>query len=333
MYNVFMLDLHLHLDGSLDERQLTELCKINGRDPSDITNHRIKVDESCKSLNDYLECFEYPLSLLQKEEAIEYAVKSLLERLYEQSLLYAEIRFAPSLSTKQGLTQKEVVLAALKGLNQAPKGIKAQLILCLMRGEGNQKENLGTVEAAKEFLGEGVCAVDLAGAEAVWPNELFEKEFALIRSYGIPFTIHAGEALGADSVKKALEMGTCRIGHGIRAIEDPSVVKELAERKIPLEVCPTSEVDTHCIPSFGALPFNKLREAGVILTINTDDMTVSNITLRDEINKLTFAFKLKDEDVLELFLNSAEAAFLGVDEKEKLKQRIKEGYKAWKMGK
>ena len=129
-------------------------------------------------------------------------------------MLYAEIRFAPQLHTKKGLTQDQVVKAAILGLQEALAGsfFKAKLILCCMRGTDNLEENLLTVRTAAAYLGRGVAAVDLAGAEALYPTEDYEKVFALARELSVPFTIHAGEADGAESVWAALRMGACRIG-------------------------------------------------------------------------------------------------------------------------
>jgi len=327
-YNVRMLDLHLHLDGSLTREELAFLAEMSGKDPKEAFKARISVDASCHSLNDYLECFEYPISVLQNEKTIAKAVYFLISRLSKDGLLYAEIRFAPQLHLRNGLTQSQVVAAAIAGLEEAKKEFlfPAKLILCAMRGDNNEAQNLETVRVAKEYLNKGVAAVDLAGAEALFPTNKHASAFRLCNELGVPFTCHAGEAAGPDSIWDAVKMGASRIGHGVRCVEDPLLVSFLANAGIPLELCPTSEVDTHAIPAYDALPLRKLMSSGVKVTINTDDMTVSNISLREEFAKAKEAFGLSDEEVKALIVNAIEAAYLEADQKAFLRARLEKAY-------
>ena len=198
-----MIDLHLHFDGSLLPRTVLELAdeqgiKLPAREPDELKLF-LTAPADCESLNEYLEKFDLPLLVLQTKEAIRKGMYTLASSLKEQGMLYAEIRFAPQLHTKKGLTQDQVVKAAILGLQEALAGsfFKAKLILCCMRGTDNLEENLLTVRTAAAYLGRGVAAVDLAGAEALYPTEDYEKVFALARELSVPFTIHAGEADGA----------------------------------------------------------------------------------------------------------------------------------------
>lgn len=324
-----MIDLHLHLDGSLDRETLFELAKINNVDPKIVENVRLSADSSCHNLVDYIKLFDFPLTLLQEKEAISYAVESLCKRLSKQGLIYVEIRFAPCLSLEHGLSQEDVVLAAIKGLEKGRKYLKANLILCLMRGRDLEKKNTETVRLAHKYLNKGVVALDLAGAEALWNNSLFVNEFAEARSLNIPLTIHAGEADGGPSVWEAIVYGAKRIGHGVRCIEDPELVEYLIVSKIPLEICPSSEVDTQCFEQYKDIPIKYLYEKGVKVTINTDDMTVSDVTLNKEIKRLHSTFKFGKEIFKEFFLNSIDVAFCSKEEKEELRAELENKFPSY----
>lgn len=310
------IDLHLHLDGSLRPETVWEL----GREQDIVLPTKAKeelegflrVPEDCKSLTEYLQCFDLPLMVLQKAEAIERVVYELIEDLKEEGVIYAEIRFAPQFSTKKGLSQEQVVEAAIAGLNRGVKdfsSIKASLILCCMRGEGNEEENLKTIEVAGKYLGKGVCAVDLAGAEALFKTECYEGLFEKVRKLGLPFTIHAGEADGAESIKKALEFGAKRIGHGIRVIEDRELLEKVIREKITLEVCPISNLHTKAAKDVNSHPIRVLFDMGVRVTVNTDNRTVSNTSLDREYEFLKKYYQFQEKEIEKMNEYAKEAAF------------------------
>lgn len=317
-----LIDLHLHLDGSLSIASVKKLAALQSIPlPEDDLLHSIlSVGPECRDLNEYLEKFDYPLSLLQTSEGIAMSVSNLLEELSVQGLMYAEIRFAPQLHLMKGLSQRQVVEAAIAGLEDAP--IPCGLILCCMRMPDNKAENLETVRLAKDYLGKGVAAVDLAGAEAVFPTKNFAEEFALARELAVPYTIHAGEADGRDSIYTALEFGTKRIGHGIRAWEDPALLKTLAADSITLECCPTSNLNTQIFQDLREYPIRIMLEEGVRFTVNTDNMTVSNTTLAREWQLLMDHFPLEQSDVIRILLNAVDAAFAPDDLKAELRKKI-----------
>ena len=318
-----LIDLHLHLDGSLSlasVRDLAQLQNIAVEPDDEKLLNMLQVGPDCRDLNEYLEKFAFPCSLLQKSEAITRSVENLRRELKEQGLLYAEIRFAPQLHTLQGLTQHQVVEAAVKGLKA--DGVRANLILCCMRGDGNREENLETVRLTAEFLGKGVCAADLAGAEALFATGMFEDVFALARELGIPYTIHAGEAAGPESVYKALEFGALRLGHGVRSVEDPALLEHLAREGVTLELCPTSNLNTSIFPCIEAYPLIPLMEAGVRVTVNTDNTTVSGVSLRSEWEKVITAFHLTPEQIRSLQKNAAEAIFADAATKKWLLEKV-----------
>ena len=323
-----MIDLHLHFDGSLLARTVLELAKEQGialpsEEPDELKLF-LAAPPDCGSLNEYLEKFDLPLLVLQTREAIRKGMYTLASSLKEQGMLYAEIRFAPQLHTKKGLAQEQVVKAALQGLQEAAAGsfFKAKLILCCMRGADNREENLLTVRTAAAFLGRGVAALDLAGAEALYPTADYGEVFSLAKELSVPFTIHAGEADGPESIRAALRMGASRIGHGVRAGEDPELLEELKEKQIPLEMCPSSNVQTKAVPSLSEHPVLSYLRRGLLVTVNTDNMTVSDTTIEREFRLLKEELGMTPEERRQLLLNAADAAFLTAEERWRLRDVI-----------
>lgn len=335
-----LVDLHLHLDGSLTPEDVLQMAQMGGNVselPSTDLNELKKAlvcPEDNKDLTEYLKCFDLPLKVMQSRATIAYSVKSLVKRLDKQGLIYAEIRFAPQLHTQKGLTQDEVVQAALEGLQQGISeagGIKANLILCCMRGDGtNDAANYETIDLTKKYLGNGVVATDLAGAEALFPTSYYQPTFAYAKQQGVPFTIHAGEADGVVSMNLALDYGAKRIGHGIRCYNDLATQARLKELDVCLDLCPKSNLDTHAlagVTTIAQYPLQTLLLAGVPVTINTDDMTVSNTDLKSEFKRLFEANLLTAQQAEHIVETSIEHAFLPANEKALLLAKAKERMK------
>jgi adenosine deaminase len=313
MNRIPLCDLHCHLDGSITvpiAKQLAELQNITlpSEDYSELEN-LLSVPQDCESLTDFLKCFSLPLSLMQTAEGIAEAVRLVCENLKAQKLDYAEIRFAPQLHTEKGLSQVEVVKAALEGLKKTD--FHANLILCMMRGENTHDANIETVEIAKNLLVRdgGIVAVDLAGDEAHFPLADYQMEFSCAAAWNIPVTIHAGEAADSNSVWDAVECGALRIGHGIAAIEDDELLDEIIEEDIVLELCPTSNKITKAVPNMKKYPLVDLIKRGVRVTINTDDMAICRTTLMDEYNYIQKEFGITDTQKYTLMQNAWDAAF------------------------
>ena len=319
------IDLHVHLDGALTVEIARQLGRLRGialpEEDKDL-ERLLTVPDSCRSLNDFLNCFVLPQTLLQTEEGIREAVRLVAENMRSQGVVYAEIRFAPQLHRALGMTQEEAVRAALKGLEETK--LKANLILCCFRWYDNEEANEETVELAKKYLVEdgGVVALDLAGAEARFPTADYRDLFAKAGRLGIPFTIHAGEADGAQSVKQALEFGASRIGHGVRSYEDPAVVAELKEKGIPLEMCPTSNRLTHAVENMEDYPFMEYLNEGLKVTLNTDDMGIEGTTLAKEFRYMEETFGLTAEQERQLLENAVDAAFTTDEVKRQLRAEL-----------
>ena len=323
-----MIDLHLHFDGSLPVKTVWEQAKKQG-----ITLAASSMDElrdmmvcpvDCKSLNEYLEKFDIPLRVLQTKDGIRECMEDLIAELILEGIIYAEIRFAPQLHLQNGLTQEDVVQAAIAGVETATSGqeMKVQLILCCMRGSDNDDANRETVLMTSKYLGKGVCACDLAGAEALFKTESFADLFAYAAELGVPYTIHAGEADGPKSIKDAISFGAKRLGHGVRAVEDASLVTELMENEITLECCPISNVQTKAVASIEVHPIKEFLYRGLKVTVNTDNRMVSQTTIAKEIEFLRDNLGLTVEEERQLYLNAAESAFLTKKEREGLKNVI-----------
>ena len=306
------IELHLHLDGSVRLNTASTIGNIKKED--------MIAKDKCTDLNDYLTKFDKVNEIMQTSETLEKFAYELAEDLKKDDVIYAEIRFAPIKHLKKGLTMDEVVQSVLNGLKKVD--IKTNLILCLMRGESFQN-NLYTIKTALKFLNKGVVAIDLAGAEAIYKTENYRELFTIAKDNNIPFTIHCGEADGTSSIKSAISFGTKRIGHGIRCLEDNDLVNEIISKNIALEICPTSNVQTNVVDVYKKHPIKKLYEKGVLTTINTDNRTVSNITLKEEYNKLKKAFDFTENDFLNMNINAINSAFISDEEKQELLKMLK----------
>ncbi len=327
MYRTALVDLHLHLDGSLNlkwayERSL-ELGVIEEGTSFD-DYWRMIYETKYKNRRDGFKKFDLACSVLQSREDLFEASYSLVHRLAKDGLIYAEIRFASQQHTKGGLTQKEAVEAVIAGAKRASEesGILIGIIDCLMhKGDSakvNHEENLLTVENARELLGQGLVGLDLAGYENNCDYNEYAPYFEKARAYGIPYTLHAGEMGMAEHVRDALRMKPQRIGHGINCVKDETILKEVVDSQIPLEVCLTSNC-RHRL-SYIDHPVRKLLDAGAVVTLNCDNMTFSETTLAHE--HMRMGLLGVSESVLEeCTRNAIRASFATDKEKELLLER------------
>lgn len=315
-----MIDLHLHLDGSLPYSTLRKLSELSGvKLPENNVELKklVAVPENCTDLTEYLKCFELPVSLLQTCDAVYCAVLDLCLYLKQSGMIYSEIRFAPQKHTSMGCSQKDIVEAAIKGINKS--GFNANLILCCIREKDNELLNLETVKVASEFLYNGVVALDLAGDEHNNKTENYKYIFDVAQNASVPYTIHAGEADGKKSINYALDFGASRIGHGINAIYDNKTINRLVDLKVPLEICVTSNVQTKATVNYKMHPIKKLMDKGVVVTVNSDNMIVSDTDIYKEFRIVRNLFGIDTRDLL---LNSINSAFCDDDTKKFLLKKI-----------
>ena len=323
-----MIDLHLHLDGSLSIEDFKHLASRQGLDLGSDFPNNIYVDENCRSLEEYLERFDLPLMLLQDSYSIEYVMKSLINRLYELGYIYSEIRFAPQLHTSKGLSQEDAVKAAINGLKEAlkDKQFNAKIILCCMR-QAEYETNLPTILLAEKYALDGVAGVDLAGPEAFHSADYYTSLFDEAKKRNVHITIHAGEACGSDEIIKAIKLlGAERIGHGVHLELNDENVDLILKNNISFEFCPTSNLQTTSLSSYKDVPLKEFINKGIRVTINSDNMSVSDTDVIDEFIHLIDAFDLSKDDILNLLNNSIEASFTSDKEKQALKDELVDGF-------
>lgn len=331
-FNVPKIELHLHLDGSILPETAWELVQKQGIavPAEDLENFLplIMVPKDCRDVNECLERFEIPVQILQDQDALKRVTEELIGWLAKEGVIYAEIRFAPQLHTRKGLTQKDAIEAVLDGRGaglQAHPEIGIGIILCAMSIGAetvNMAENFETVRLTKEYLGKGVVALDLAGAEGIVPLSNFAPIFDLARAEGVPFTCHAGDSQGPETVADALDFGAKRVGHGHHIYEDATLCERAKREGVTFEVCPTSNVCCQSTSSYGEHYAKKMFDLGLRVTINTDNMTLFDLNLDKEYAHCIHDMGFTEDDILQMLLYSAEATFQSKAEKEVLKERI-----------
>jgi len=298
------IDLHCHMDGSMT---LESMREILGKD---VLAEEVQAAETCGSLSEYLEKFDIPLQCIRTREGLKKSAKDFLLSLTADHMKYVEVRFAPELSTHRTLNCTQVMEAVLEGLEEAKRecGIFYQVIACTMRHH-DEETNLRMLKECREFLGEGLCAVDLAGDESGFPTSGFQKVFDYAKRLDYPFTIHAGECGSVQSILDAVEMGASRIGHGIAMTGHPGVQKALAERRIAVEMCPISNYQTKAVKQGEIYPIREFAQNGVLVTFHTDNRTVSNTSIGKEMKFLHERFGITEEELRQYQRNAIDAAF------------------------
>ena len=324
-------ELHLHLDGSLRIDTALHLARTRGVEaPRTYAGMRgaLVGPEQSRDQAALLVAFDLPIALLQDAEAIERVSAELVSDKAADHVRYAEIRWAPLLFTDRGLTGREVVAAAARGAARAAAGrdIDVRLIATLMRSHAPERNRAFVADLEARGIPDGLVAVDLAGQEARFPDpELHRGALDLARSVGLHITLHAGEWGGAAQVRRALALAPERIAHGPLAIDDPDLVRELVDRGTWLDLCPTSNVQASIVPSLEAHPLRRLLHAGVRVTLNTDDQTVSDITLSEEYARAVERIGLTLPELWALDSAALDAAFCD----EATRERLRAEFVAW----
>jgi len=304
------VELHLHLDCSLSYEAVSQLAPSISRQEFE---EEFVAPPLCTSLADFLTRAPRGFQLMQTEDSLHLVTEDLFEQLHRDRVIYAEIRFAPLLHIAGGLTPEAVVAAVDRATERCIEntGIEARLILCTLR-HFDREQSLMTAQLVERFKGSRVVALDIAGDEAGFSIDAHVPAYHYALDHGLHRTAHAGEAQGAESVWETLQaFQPTRIGHGIRCIEDHSLVEHLRQNRIHLEVCPTSNVQTRASSSYEDHAVDRLFRAGVSLGINTDTRTITNVTLEQEYAKLRKHFSWGDEELIACNREALRAAFLG----------------------
>ena len=306
------IDLHLHIDGSLSLPCFQTLASYVGLSITDAQIRKaVMVSDTCQSLPEYLQCFELPTRLLQTEKALTLSTLDLIRNLEAQGLFYAELRFAPQHYTRQGLTQQQTVAAVLKGVDMAKKAgfhIRIGILLCMLVN-GSPADNQETAELAVAYKDIGIAGLDLAGPESAVPMSEFESLFHFAYQSGLPFTIHAGECGDYENISRAISFGARRVGHGCAARFSEECMRLLEKEQIILEMCPTSNVQTKAVPALSEHPIRMFFDRGIAVTVNTDNMAVSDTTLDKEYALLKKQFHFTDQELAKMSQTALRGAF------------------------
>ncbi|MEA3506990.1 MAG: adenosine deaminase [Elusimicrobiota bacterium] len=320
------VDLHCHLDGSVRTSTILDLARkqnfeLPADNVEDLREH-VRVPLDCHSLGEFLDRFETFYPLLKSAYALERAAYELCRDCSGENTKYMEVRFAPVLQKTEDFSVPEVVKSVLDGINRGQRefDIKVNLILCLYRGT-SAEDSLRTMEAALKYSQSGVCGIDVAGDETRFGLESFKSYIKQAKDAGLAVTIHAGEAAGPESIRSALDCGADRIGHGVALAKDKKLMDEVIKKEIPLEICLTSNVHTQVVKNYQAHPVRKFLEAGVKVTLNTDDRGVSGIDLTYEYHKAR-ELGITFENIVKMDLDGIEYAFAADSLKKELKERF-----------
>ena len=321
-------ELHVHLDGALRPATMLELARAQGGDirlPADTPEELAKamLVRDAKNLEEYLEKYTITLSVLQTAAALERVAYEFVLDKAAENVRYVEVRYSPLLH-RPALTLAQAIEAPLAGIRRGAieTGMKVGLIVCAMRTKP-PAESLELARVAAEYHSAGVTAFDLAGAERGFPARDHRAAFEYAAGHGMACTCHAGEGDGPHSIHQAIhDVGAQRIGHGTRLAEDPALLEEVVARKIPLEMCLTSNVHTHVVSSVAEHPFKRYLQQGVVVTLNTDGPLTDGITLTDEYFAAHAVLGLSPDDLARVVLNACESAFLPEYEKVALVSRV-----------
>jgi adenosine deaminase len=316
------VELHVHLDGALSFPAAALLRP--GLSP-ETYQRELVAPARCRDLLELLRPFAQSLALEQNEQGLRVATADLIAQLAADRVIYAEVRFAPLLHTEGGLAPGAVVDIVSDELvrRSSESGLEARLLLCTVRNF-SREQSLETAALALEKAAAGVVVgMDLAGDEAGFPLDAHVEAFAKVRAAGLDCTAHAGEAAGPASVRETLDrLRPSRIGHGVRAIEDPALVARLHEQGIHLEVCPSSNVQIGLYPSIAAHPLAALRSQGVSVGVNTDGRAVASVNLSLEYQRVAEAFGWTAEDFRACNRAALDAAFAPAPVKAGLAARL-----------
>jgi adenosine deaminase len=321
-------DLHCHLDGSMRLKTILELAEEQKikllASTEDGLAKAIHMGETCASLEDYLVAFDVTCAVLQTESALYRAALELAQDAAAENVRYLEVRYAPVLHQQRGLKLTAVVDSVLEGLRVAKRqtGIKYGLILCGIRHMSPQT-SVRLAELCVAYKNRGVVGFDLAGAEANFPAKEHKEAFQLILKNNVNCTAHAGEAYGPESISQALHyLGAHRIGHGVRLREDGDLLNYVNDHRIPLECCPSSNVQTRAVPEMASHPLKFYFDYGLRVTINTDNRLITNTTVTNEYVIAHQQLGLSLEDITNIMVSGFKSAFLPFREKQDLLTQV-----------
>jgi adenosine deaminase len=326
------VELHCHLDGCLRPESILDVAQKDGVklpsfDLDELTSY-LKIGKKRGSLVDYIERFDITLSVMQTPESLTRFSYELIEDVAQENVRYIEVRYSPILHQEKGMTLDMAIESVKKGLKKGEKkfGVKSGIIVCGIR-HISPDASLNLAELAVRYKNRGVVGFDLAGAEENFPAKEHRDAFYLIRNNNINATIHAGEAFGPSSIHQAIhQCGANRIGHGTRLKEDNNLMQYVNDHRIPLEICLTSNWQTHSVRSLKQHPMRFYYDQGIRVTLNTDNRLMSDTTLTDEFMIAHELFDFQLHDFREITIIAMKSAFLPHNERRKMIKSIAEEF-------
>ncbi|MCH4888620.1 adenosine deaminase [Acidaminobacter sp. JC074] len=315
------IDLHCHLDGSARPETLRELAVERNLQVADIESLRSSLiaPESCPSLDEYLKRFELAVQVMQDKASLERIAYEIFEDASYENVKYLEVRFGPLLHMNKGLNLDEIISSVLKGMNDAKEkyDIEGGIIIAALRTMPTDRLD-DLIETGSKYLDKGLVGFDLASSEVAGFCDTFKPFVEKAKALGYKITIHAGETGVGKNVFDAVTIGADRIGHGIHIHSHQKAFDIVKKHKIVLETCPSSNVQTKAVTSMENHPIKDFMDAGILVTINTDNRTVSNTSMTKEVKRVMETFNLDLSDYHKIYEYSVQAAFTSDEIKEKL---------------
>ncbi len=317
------VELHLHLEGAIPLPALWSLMEKYGGDPGVTSQAELRRRLTYKDFPDFIAAWIWKNGFIRAYEDFSFIAEAVARDLAEQNIRYAEVFFSPTRFLDQGLAPQGLAQAIRKGLDRVPE-TQVWLIADLVRDHGPEQAR-HTLAQVREVMDCGIVGIGIGGSEHLYPPEPFAPVYEAARGLGLRTSAHAGEAAGPASIRGAVEaLDVDRIGHGIAARQDPSVMALLAERQIPIELCPLSNVATGSIAAIGDHPVREFWQAGLMLTVNTDDPGMFHNSLAAEFMALHEVFGFDRDEIRTLILNGVDASWQAADRKGALRQAFQD---------
>ncbi len=317
-------ELHLHLEGAIPLRTLFDFIQRAGTEPSIKTINDLVERFHYTDFSHFLDLWVWKNTFIQKEEDFEELAYQVLKGLAGENVKYVEAFYSPAEYWQQGLSVQGITESLIKGKERACKefGIKSELIVDLVRDYGPEI-GMQVMKDLTPYLGNGLIGIGLGGNERVFPAEAYATVYQEAKKRGFRLTVHAGECEGAESMWAAINtLKPERIGHGIRANEDPKLVSFLQECQIPLEMCVTSNVKTGVCESVKEHPIKEYFQEGLLITLNSDDPSMFNSSISNEYIILNQELGFSLSELKQISMNGVDASFMNERDKEFVKSKF-----------
>jgi adenosine deaminase len=318
------IELHLHIEGAIPMQTLLDLAKRDGKGRTLKTVNDLRRKLTFRDFPHFIELWTWMTTLVKEESDFEEIAYQVLRELRKQNVKYVEASYSPGDYWRQGFSVKGITESLIEGKERARRdfGIRCELIIDLIRDHGPEK-SMQYLDAATPYLGKGVIGIGLGGSEQNFPPGPYTPVYKEAKKRGFRLTAHAGEVAGAESIWVAVkELGVERIGHGVRAKEDPRLVEFLQEKQIPLDMCVTSNVRTGVCESVEAHPIKEYFRQGLMVTVNSDDPTMFSTSISQEYLALTQRLGFSVVELRRLIANGIYASFMSEEDKQAMKSQF-----------